>query len=116
MVSYRAVSGGLSVVGLLVFDGWDVSAVAVETLRVVPVDPVEGGELGVDPVCWTRVSAFSCGVVSVDVGGGAVPEAGLVTGTVVEGFDVGEQDGAELGSGEISPNVVDGVGWLGGVP
>jgi hypothetical protein len=27
---------------------------------------------GVDPLLWTRVSAFSCGVVSVDIGRGPV--------------------------------------------
>ncbi len=31
--------GGLSVVGLLVFDGWDIVEVAVEPLGVVPVHP-----------------------------------------------------------------------------
>lgn len=56
---------------------------------------------GVDPLRWTRVSAISCGVVSVDSGGGAVPEAGLMSVSVVEGLDVAEQDGAELGAGHL---------------
>ena len=34
---------------------------------------------GVAPPRWTRVSAFSCGVVSVDGGGCSVSKAGLVT-------------------------------------
>jgi len=47
------------------------------------------GRFGVDPFGWTRVYAVSRGEVSVDAGGGAVLQAG----SVVEGFDVGEQDG-----------------------
>ena len=42
-------------------------------------------------------SCYLC--VLVGLGGGVMSEAGLVSSTVVEGFDVVEKDGSHLGSG-----------------
>lgn len=63
--------GGLaSIERLLELGGWDVPEVAVEALRVVPVDPVEGRELEVfdrAPGAGTCGSADEFGlVVAVD--------------------------------------------------
>ena len=84
MVSNQLLVGVVGSVGRLELDGWNIAAVAVESLVVVPVHPRQRGELDlIDGLPWPLL--------------GPVDQLGLVVAVdrLSEGVVIGIADGSD---------------------